>query len=527
MLLALTPAIWADHHDDLPGEKLRQKGASKHFPVVIVPGITSTNLENWTPPSAIDNSSDEDGDCFKFRQKVWGDIKSAGKILTNKQCWMEYLMLGPDGLDPVFNNRTRKLRPPRGLSAADYFVQGFWVWAKVIENMASVGYDINDIHMAAYDWRLSFPNLEVRDSYFTNLMAQIEFMRSVSGKKVVIVAHSLGGNLVHYLMKFSEIKNQDWVNGNVEAILSIAAPYLGAPKSVPSVLSGEMLNTAQLSMPIVGNLLESTFGRNERQQLFRSWDGVSAMLPKGGSKVWPGSMISISRNQEKAALILNSCGVPLSNLTAPESIQLMRCIAGENYVKRVNEFYSDGISDEPSRLNDSRYWSNPLESKLPDAPNMRLISLYGVGKPAERAYSYTAKNEELIIDVREDNMYMNITNGVKMTNGDGTVPLVSLGFMAHSGWRTRLNASYPAYPTYGHIYNPHKVGTVVREYMHAPDPALKSLRGGPATADHVDILGNAELITDILRVMCHFEAEKVSDRTYSEIESISSSIQLF
>ena len=90
----------------------------------------------------------------------------------------------------------RKLRPPRGLSAADYFVQGFWVWAKVIENPAARGYDINDIHMAAYDWRLGFPNLGVRDSYFTQLIAQIELMRSVSGKKVVILAHFLGGNLV-------------------------------------------------------------------------------------------------------------------------------------------------------------------------------------------------------------------------------------------------------------------------------------------------------------------------------------------
>ena len=42
------------------------------------------------------------------------------------------------------------------------------------------------------------------------------------------------------------------------------------------------------------------------QAAVRSWDdhGVSAMLPKGGSKVWSGPMISINRNQDQAAPML-------------------------------------------------------------------------------------------------------------------------------------------------------------------------------------------------------------------------------
>ena len=62
------------------------------------------------------------------------------------------------GLDPT----GVKLRPAHGLGAADYLVGGYWVWGKIIANLADVGYDPSNMHMAAYDWRLAFPDLERR-----------------------------------------------------------------------------------------------------------------------------------------------------------------------------------------------------------------------------------------------------------------------------------------------------------------------------------------------------------------------------
>ena len=528
LFLAAYAAIFAhaniiERRGKVPGTILSQKGASKHFPVVIVPGITSTNLENWTPPSDID---DKGAGCFKFREKVWGDIKVAGKVLTEKQCWLEYLLLGPDGLDPIYNNRTRKLRPPKGLSAAEYFVQGYWIWAKVIKNLAAVGYDINDITMAAYDWRLGFPNLEVRDHYLSQLKMQIEVLKRSTGKKVVIISHSLGGNIMQYFLKHAESQDPEWVNENIEATISIGAPTLGVPKAIPSILSGEMLETARLNMPLVKDLLETTLGREERQQLFRSWDSVSAMIPKGGSKIWPGPMITISRDEEEAARILNNCSLPLSNLTTSEAITLLNCVGGKAYSERTNKFYSYGISNSPANLTDPKYWSNPLETALPNAPEMRIYSFYGVGIIAERAYFYKTKKSQLVLDNKEDNQARNVSNGVQITKGDGTVPLVSLGFMSFSGWKHRINESYPAYATYGHIYNPYRVQTITREYWHSPVPKLKDLRGGPSAADHVNILGNGELMLDILRIVCNFEVQKVSERIYSDLVDLVSGINL-
>jgi phospholipid:diacylglycerol acyltransferase len=32
------------------------------------------------------------------------------------------------------------------------FIQGYWIWQKIVENLATLGYDTNSMDMAAYDW---------------------------------------------------------------------------------------------------------------------------------------------------------------------------------------------------------------------------------------------------------------------------------------------------------------------------------------------------------------------------------------
>ena len=61
-----------------------------------------------------------------------------------------------------------------GIDAASSFIQGYWIWSKIVENLAVVGYDTNNLHLAPYDWRLSFYNLEERDGYFSKLRTSIE-----------------------------------------------------------------------------------------------------------------------------------------------------------------------------------------------------------------------------------------------------------------------------------------------------------------------------------------------------------------
>lgn len=48
-----------------------------------------------------------------------------------------------------------------------------------MQNLAVVNYDTNNLHLAPYDWRLSYYNLEVRDGYFSKLKTTIEGFKFV------------------------------------------------------------------------------------------------------------------------------------------------------------------------------------------------------------------------------------------------------------------------------------------------------------------------------------------------------------
>ena len=94
--------------------------------------------------------------------------------------------------------KTIRVRPSQGFEATDFFIGGLWyitntkayiktqiqinkcmsatffhfvlcrVWAPIIEALSEIGYDINNMFMASYDWRLSFSDLEVRISVATH-----------------------------------------------------------------------------------------------------------------------------------------------------------------------------------------------------------------------------------------------------------------------------------------------------------------------------------------------------------------------
>jgi Lecithin:cholesterol acyltransferase len=57
---------------------------------------------------------------------------------------------------------------------------GYDVWAKVIEALADIGYDTSTMVALPYDWRLSVPNLEFRDGYFTRLRFQVQIHSPVA-----------------------------------------------------------------------------------------------------------------------------------------------------------------------------------------------------------------------------------------------------------------------------------------------------------------------------------------------------------
>nr|CAG8460517.1 7371_t:CDS:10 [Entrophospora candida] len=480
----------------LPGLDLAKiEGISAYHPVTLIPGIVSTGLESWSTSN-----------CSRpyFRKRMWGTTTMFRAILMDKECWRHHMRLDPiTGLDPP----GVKLRAAQGLDAADYLFPGYWVWGKMIQNLAAIGYDNNNMHLAAYDWRLSFYNLEIRDKYFSKLKANLELAKKSEGRKSVVVGHSMGSLIALYFFKWVESPSggnggPNWVNDNIEAFVNIAGPLLGLPKALSALLSGEMRDTVELGAFGI-YLLEKFFSKRERADLFRTWGGLSSMLPKGGEAIWGVKFLHKYTNPIFNNMLARNYSYGIS--TKKEELE-----------------QKDDDKDDDKVLKHAK-WTNPLESQLPNAPDMKIYCLYGWGKETERRYYYSHNGG---LDFNEDGNKLNLKEEINEffknifidstmnserdphLKSDGTVPLISLGYMCTKGWKNPL-------------YNPANIKVITREFQH--ETTSFDLRGGAKTADHVDIMGNYALTEDVLRVA---SGDKLEDRIFSRILEYSEKVQI-
>ena len=134
----------ADPASTRPGVLAREQGLRKDFPVVLIPGATTTGLEIWSGKLCAKAS---------FKQRLWGSMSMFSSLASmDTTCWLEHMSLNQTtGLDPD----GIKVRPAEGLSNVEYFMPGFWIWAQIVESLADIGYDTSDLYAQTYDWRLS------------------------------------------------------------------------------------------------------------------------------------------------------------------------------------------------------------------------------------------------------------------------------------------------------------------------------------------------------------------------------------
>lgn len=111
------------------------------------------------------------------------------------------------------------------------------------------------------------------------------------------------------------------------------------------------------------------------------------------------------------------------------------------------------------------------------------------------------------------------SHGIKLSDGDGTVPLISLGFMCHSGWRVQPLRDSDS--VFGAQLNPGLSRVVCREYQESAP--IMSLVRSTTSADHVDIIGNHELISDIIKIVSKSPdpTSTVDDRFISSLPELS------
>lgn len=462
------------------------------------------------------------------------------------------------------------------------------------------GYEEKNMYMAAYDWRLSFQNTEVRDQTLSRIKSNIELMVATSGgKKAVIVPHSMGVLYFLHFMKWVEALppmggggGADWCAKHIKAVMNIGGPFLGVPKSVPGLFSAEAKDIA-VARAIAPQVLDIDIFHLQTLQhvmrMTRTWDATMSMIPRGGDTIWGdldwspeedygprkkkqkcnettssenngdeshdskrkkiyyGRMISFGKDMAEApsseieridfrgapkgsSVANSSCrdvwteyhdmgleGVKAvadyKVYTAGEILDLLHYVAPK-MMARGDAHFSYGIAedlDDP-KYQHYKYWSNPLETKLPNAPEMEIFSLYGVGIKTERAYVYRVSPSpecnipfQIDISANDEDEDSYLTDGVYLVDGDETLPVLSSGFMCARGWREKTR------------FNPSGIRTYVREYDHTPPANLLEGRGTQSGA-HVDILGNFALIEDIMRVAAGQTGEDLGgDRIYSDI----------
>ncbi|XP_075474159.1 phospholipid:diacylglycerol acyltransferase 1-like isoform X2 [Primulina tabacum] len=519
-------------------------------------------------------------------------------------CWVEHMSLDNEtGLDPP----GIKIRPVSGLVAADYFAPGYFVWAVLIANLARIGYEDKNMYMAAYDWRISFQNTEVRDQTLSRIKSNIELMVATSGgKKVVVVPHSMGALYFLHFMKWVEAPGPvgggggpNWCAEHIKAVMNIGGPFLGVPKAVTGLFSAEAKDIAIARAIAPGVLDMDVFGFQTLQHVMRmtrTWDSTMSMIPKGGDTIWGGLDWSPEEGHDCGLKKKNnngqttahnrtedltnsfhakygriiSFGKDVSNLHSSEieRVDFRGAIKGKNLAnttcrdvwteyhdmgiggvkaiadykvysadsildllqfvapkmtKRGSAHFSYGIADdlEDKKYDHYKYWSNPLETKLPNAPNMEIFSMYGVGIPTERAYVYKfSPAAECYIPFQIDTSAEGgdegpcLKGGVYSVDGDETVPVLSAGFMCAKGWRGKTR------------FNPSGIRTFIREYNHAPPLTLLEGRGTQSGA-HVDIMGNFALIEDIIKVAAGATGEDIGgDQIHSGIFKWSQRIKL-
>ncbi|KOS17561.1 Phospholipid:diacylglycerol acyltransferase [Escovopsis weberi] len=501
------------------GLRAQAEGLDAHHPVIMIPGVISTGLESWGTANI---------SRPYFRKRLWGSWTMMRALIMDKENWKRHIMLDKrTGLDPPLV----KLRAAQGFDATDFFITGYWIWSKIFENLATIGYDPTNSFTAAYDWRLSYANLEVRDQYFSRLKSYIETAVAFGDRKAVLASHSMGSQVMFYFFHWVQSEQggrggEDWIDRHVEAWINISGCMLGAVKGLTAVLSGEMRDTAQLNaLAMYG--LEKFLSKEERVDLFRAMPGISSMLPLGGNAIWgdlTGAPDDLPDQVLSYGSLLNfrvgaNWTTPQRNLTVDASMDYLFNTTEEWYTNLIQRSYSRGVAHTAEEVEanerDPRKWINPLETRLPKAPNLKIYCFYGVGKPTERGYFYRAPDQPgaTNVNITIDTGFTEgeVDHGVILGEGDGTVNLISAGYMCNRGWRMKR-------------YNPAGIPITVVEMPHEPDRF--SPRGGPNTADHVDILGRENLNELILRVAAG-RGETIGDHIVSNIREYANKVKIY
>ncbi|GLU10094.1 hypothetical protein SLE2022_269190 [Rubroshorea leprosula] len=231
----------------------------------------------------------------------------------------------------------------------------------------------------------------------------------------------------------------NWCANHIKAVVNIGGPFLGVPKAVTGLFSVEARDivVARSFAPAV--LDKDVFGFQTLlhiMQMTRSWDSTMSMIPKGGETIWVGLDWSPERgfncagkrlknnythNQNANESFANtqnvnygriiSFGKDVAELHSAkfESVNFRNAVKGNEVANSSRcdvwtEYHEMGFEGIRAVADNKVYTAESIldllhfvapnlmaggETKLPNAPDMEIYSMYGVGIPTEREHMST------------------------------------------------------------------------------------------------------------------------------------------
>lgn len=171
---------------------------------------------------------------------ISGDEADPQQQATIRSLWLRHMMLDDDCTSERPGVRVRAIS---GLDGVNYLYPSFltnmitYVFGPLIDFLVQEGgYTAEkDLQAAPWDWRIPPCEMEARDQYFTKTIQQIEDMYQACGGQtpVVLLGHSLGCNVAHYLLNFAlKEKGQAWIDQHIHTYMPVSGTHQGVPKSI-------------------------------------------------------------------------------------------------------------------------------------------------------------------------------------------------------------------------------------------------------------------------------------------------------
>lgn len=244
--------------------KVQKCDKDKQFPVVLVPGLLSSVVEgkltgipeNVTLPHKSCKRTTKDWSVF------WA---KPGKLLPKKfDCLCSYLSMEFEPITGAsWNKPGVELRIPKfgSLYSLDRVVPSGAskclsdVYHRIIKHLKKAGFvEGETLFGAPYDWR-RFPHAE----WMNATVALIESAVNSTGRRAVVVSHSMGGPYTYELLMS---KPQAWRNKYIEHWIPISPVLSGTPLAIYAMLAR--------SLPILPKYLSdiATIATNAEEQYY-------------------------------------------------------------------------------------------------------------------------------------------------------------------------------------------------------------------------------------------------------------------